>query len=240
MFSVIYSLDLFGVAIFAITGALVAERQQFNILGIFVSAILTAVGGGTLRDIVLGETPVFWIQHPVYLIVAALAGLSVFMIPPDRFQTRVFLLADALGLAVFTIIGIQKAISIDVPVFTAVLLGTVTAVGGGVIRDILIGHQSPILLQQELYATAAFLGGWIYILLYLSPFPSLVAVLSSILVVLLVRLAAIHWKLRLPIFQIQATQAERTAQRKSQKIRSQKSKTTRQKQAFSKRNKASS
>ena len=201
-----YYLDLFGVAIFAITGALIAEQQQLNILGVLVSAILTAVGGGTLRDMVLGATPVFWIQDPVYLIVAAIAGFSVFVIAPYyRFQGRVFLLADAVGLAVFTIIGIQKAISIDVPLVNTVLLGTLTGVGGGVIRDVLLGQRLPLLLQQELYATAAFLGGWIYILLYLSSFPSLLAVLSSILVVLFIRLAAMHWGLRLPVFRIQET-----------------------------------
>ena len=206
MFSVMYYLDLFGVAIFAITGALVAERQQLNILGILVSAILTAVGGGTVRDMVLGETPVFWIQDPVYLMVAAIAGVSVFVVAPYcRFQTRVFYMADALSLAIFTIIGIQKAISIDVPLFNAVLLGTLTGVGGGAMRDMLLGRKLPLLLQQELYATAAFLGGWVYVLLYLSAFPSLFAVLSSILVVLFIRLAAMHWGLKLPIFRIQAT-----------------------------------
>ena len=206
MFSVIYYLDLFGVAIFAITGALVAEQQQLNILGVLVSAILTAVGGGTLRDMLLGETPVFWIQDPVYLMIAAIAGFSVFVVSPYyRFREQVFLLADAVGLAVFTIIGIQKAISIDVSLVNAVLLGTLTGVGGGAMRDMLLGRRLPLLLQQELYATAAFLGGWIYILLDLSAFPSLIAVLISMLVVISIRLAAIHWGLRLPVFRIQET-----------------------------------
>ena len=206
MFSVMYYLDLFGVAIFAITGALVAERQQLNVLGVLLSAILTAVGGGTLRDLILGETPVFWIQNPVYLIVAAIAGFSVFVVAPYyRFRGRIFLLADAVGLAIFTIIGIEKAISIDIPLLNAVILGVLTGVGGGVMRDLLLGHKLPLLLQQELYATAAFLGGWVYVLFYLSTFPSFLGVLSSILVVLFIRLAAMHWKLRLPIFRIQKT-----------------------------------
>ena len=109
-----YYLDLFGVAMFAITGALVAEGKQLNILGVLLSAILTAVGGGTLRDLILGRTPVFWIQNPVYLIVAAIASFSVFVVPPNyRLRGRVFLLADGASLAIFTIIGIQKAISIS-------------------------------------------------------------------------------------------------------------------------------
>ena len=201
---VMYSLDLVGVAIFAITGALVAERQQINILGVLLSAILTAVGGGTLRDLILGQTPVFWIQNPVYLIVAAIAGFSVFVVAPySRFRGRVFLLADAVGLAIFTIIGIEKAISMDVPLFNSVLLGILTGVGGGVMRDLFLGHKLPLLLQQELYATAAFVGGWIYVLFYLSTFPSLIGVLSSILVVLFIRLVAMHLKLKLPVFRIQ-------------------------------------
>ena len=201
-----YSLDLFGVAIFAITGALVAARKQLNILGVLLSAILTAVGGGTLRDLILGETPVFWIQNPAYLIVAAIAGFSVFVVAPYyRFNARVFLLADAVSLAIFTIIGIQKAILLDLPLLTAVLLGTLTGVGGGVMRDLLLGHKLPLLLQQELYATAAFLGGWVYVLFYLSNVPSLFAVIGSILVVIFIRLAARHWKLKLPVFRIQST-----------------------------------
>ena len=95
---------------------------------------------------VLGATPVFWIQDPVYLMIAAIAGFSVFVIAPYyRFRGRVFLLADAVGLAVFTIIGIQKAISIDVPLVNTVLLGILTGVGGGVIRDVLLGQRLPLL-----------------------------------------------------------------------------------------------
>ena len=206
MFSTMYFLDLFGVAMFAIAGALVAEEKQLNILGVLLSAILTAVGGGTLRDLILGQTPVFWIQNPAYLIVAAIAGFSVFVVAPYyRFRGRVFLLADAASLAIFTIIGIQKAISIDVPLLNAVFLGTLTGVGGGVMRDLLLGHKLPLLLQQELYATASFLGGWIYVLFYVSTFPELLAISSSILVVVMIRLAARHWRLKLPVFRLQAT-----------------------------------
>ena len=204
-----YSLDLFGVAVFAIIGALVAEKQQLNILAILLSAILTAVGGGTLRDLILGQTPVFWIQNPVYLIVAAIAGFSIFVVSPYyRFRIRIFWLADAVSLAIFTIIGIQKAIFIDVTLLNAVLLGTLTGVGGGIMRDLLLGHKLPLFLQQELYATAAFIGGWVYVLFYLNNFPHFLAVFSSILVVVLIRLAAIHWRLKLPVLRIQTTQAD--------------------------------
>ncbi len=206
MFSTMYSLDLFGVAMFAITGALLAEAKQLNILGVLLSAILTAVGGGTVRDLILGQTPVFWIQNPVYLIVATIAGFSVFLVAPYyRFQGRVFFLADAASLAIFTIIGIQKAISLEVPLFNAVLLGTLTGVGGGVMRDLLLGHRLPLLFQQELYATAAFLGGWIYLLVYLTSLSEFLALFSSILVVVFIRLAAKHWRLKLPVFRIRET-----------------------------------
>lgn len=203
MFSVMNTLDLFGVAIFAITGALIAEQQQINILGILVSATVTAVGGGTLRDMMLGATPVFWIQNPVYLIVALLGGLSIFIVSlHHKFKTRIFLLADTLSLAIFTIIGIQKAIAIDIPLFSAILLGTLTGVGGGVIRDVFLGRRLPLLFQQELYATAAFLGGSLYVILTLSPINNILAVCSSIALVLYIRLTALHWGIKLPIFQI--------------------------------------
>ena len=201
---IMFYLDMFGVAVFALTGALLVEHRHINLLGVLVSGVLTAVGGGTLRDILLGQTPVFWIQNPVYLLVAALEGLGVFFISPYyRFQTRDFLLADAVGLAVFTVIGIEKAIAIDVPLVNAVILGTVTGVGGGVIRDVVLGRGLPLLFQQELYATAAFLGGIVYILLELISAPNTITIFSSILSVFCIRLFALRWRLKLPFLKMQ-------------------------------------
>lgn len=204
-----FYLDLFGIVVFAATGALLAEHRHINVLGVLVSAVLTAVGGGTLRDLLLGETPVFWIQNPIYLLVATLTGLSVFWISPHyRFQIRDFLLMDAVGLAVFTILGIQKAIAADVHVMNAVLLGVMTGVGGGVIRDVVLGRGLPVLFQQELYATAAFLGGTAYLILHLNSVPDTIAICSSILLVLCIRLAALHWGIKLPVFQVRAADHE--------------------------------
>lgn len=199
-----YVLDLFGVATFSITGALIAKRKRTNTLGVLISAMLTAVGGGTLRDIMLGATPVFWIHNPAYLIIIAIAAFSIFIaMPCYRLRTQVFFVADAISLAVFTIIGIQKAIAINVPLFNALLLGILTGLGGGIMRDIFLGHKLSLIFQQELYVTASLLGGCSYLLLYSNAVSSSFATFSSILIVLGIRLAANHWALRLLIWRIE-------------------------------------
>ncbi len=161
----IYLLDLFGVAVFAITGALAAGKKKMDLFGVVVLALATALGGGTLRDVILGAYPVFWISNPTYIFVGTAVAVSIFtaarfMRPPDR----ALKFADAFGLAVFTVIGTEKALSQGVPVSIAVIMGVMTGVAGGIIRDILSG-EIPLVLKAEIYATASLCGAIIFAIL---------------------------------------------------------------------------
>ena len=196
----IYLLDLFGVAVFAITGALAAGKKNMDLFGVVVLALATALGGGTLRDVILGAYPVFWISDPMYIFVGAAAAIAIFVIARFRRPpAKALKFADAFGLAIFTVIGTQKAISLGVPGSIAVIMGVMTGVAGGIIRDIL-SDEIPLVLKAEIYATASLFGAIIFSVLtkYLPavPMPAPVA----IAVILGLRLAAIHWKLSLPVF----------------------------------------
>lgn len=196
----LYLLDLFGVAVFAITGALAAGRKRMDVFGIVVVAIVTALGGGTLRDLILGARPVFWVTQPEQIVVATVAAIGTFIVV--RFTSlpgRALLLFDAFGLALFTIGGCQKALPLVDSDIIVVIMGILTGVAGGVIRDILCG-EIPVILRREVYATAALLGCIAFVLLRGSGIESGFAAGGAMLLVLAVRLAAIHWRISLPTF----------------------------------------
>jgi uncharacterized membrane protein YeiH len=154
-------LDLMGVAVFALTGALVASRKQMDLVGFVVMGTVTGVGGGTIRDMALGLAPVFWVREPVYLLVCLAASLLAFFtahLPESRLRVLIWL--DAVGLALFAVLGAEKALGFG-PVVAAAM-GVVTAVAGGMIRDIL-GGESPLILRREIYATAALLGACVFL-----------------------------------------------------------------------------
>ncbi len=194
-----YYADLFGVAVFAISGALMAGRKSMDLFGVLVIAIITALGGGTLRDLILDRHPVSWISDDRYILVASLAALATVL--RVRFSKplheRALLLADAFGLAVFTVIGTEIAMQHDVPLSTAVIMGVMTGVAGGVMRDV-ICNEIPLIFQKEIYAVACIAGSLVLILLRDSGLaPALVTGLAM-LVVFFIRLAAIRWHLSLP------------------------------------------
>ena len=198
--SMIYVLDLFGVIVFAITGSLAAGKKHMDLFGVIVVALATALGGGTLRDLVLGVHPVFWIADPTYIYVGSGAALLTFVLA--RFINRldkVLQIADAFGLAVFTVIGTQKAMDLGVPPVISVIMGVMTGVAGGMIRDLLTG-EIPLILRAEIYATASLCGASAFV--GLSPFHSSMHfnIYASVLVTLGLRLAAIRWNLSLPVF----------------------------------------
>jgi uncharacterized membrane protein YeiH len=159
-------LDLLGVAVFAVTGALVASRKQMDIVGFAFLGTVTGIGGGTVRDLVLGAAPVFWVREPLYILVCVGASVLVFFaahVPRSRLILLMWL--DALGLALFCVLGAEKALAHG-PVVAAVM-GVVTATMGGMIRDIL-GGESPVILRREIYATAALLGALTYLVALLA------------------------------------------------------------------------
>jgi uncharacterized membrane protein YeiH len=194
----LYLLDLFGVAVFAVSGALAAGRKSMDLFGAVVIAVITAIGGGTVRDVLLDERPIFWIEDPTYLLVSVAAAAATlayvrFLRPP-----RVSLLvADAFGLAVFTFIGARTAYEAGVPIPIVVLMGTITGVAGGVIRDVLC-TEVPLILRREIYATAAIAGAVVFVLLVESGIRGAIAAVFPVATVFLLRLTALRLDLHVP------------------------------------------
>lgn len=197
---IIYLLDLFGVMVFAVTGTLAAGKKRMDLFGVVVLALATALGGGTLRDVILGAYPVFWISDPTYILVGTASAVLMFALAKFvRPPAKALQFADAFGLAVFTVIGTQKAMALGVPGPISVIMGVMTGVAGGIIRDILAG-EIPLVLKAEIYATASLTGAITFSLLA-NRFPAMtVAAPVSITAILVIRLAAIHWRLSLPVF----------------------------------------
>lgn len=202
MAELLFWLDIFGIVVFALSGALMAGRYKLDPFGVIVLASVTAIGGGTIRDIIL-DTPVFWVEKTYYLwVIFTTALLTILFIRrPKRIPKRFLLIADAFGLALFAVLGTEKAVSLGTPYAAAIVLGTVTGVAGGMIRDVLC-NVIPMILRQEIYATAAALGGGLYVLLIYQEFPDYIAIIVALSSALLLRLAAIYWKVSLPAFQI--------------------------------------
>ncbi|AYF86911.1 trimeric intracellular cation channel family protein [Pseudomonas sp. JS3066] len=198
-----YLSDLFGVAVFAITGALMAGRKSMDLFGVLVIAIITALGGGTLRDVILGNHPVSWIRDDTYILVASLAALGtvIWVRLTQPINEAGLLIADAFGLAVFTVYGTEVALQHNLQPGTAVIMGVITGVGGGVLRDI-ICNEVPLIFQKEIYAIACIAGSLVFLGLREVALPGWLVTAAAMLVVLLIRLAAIHWKLRLPRFHL--------------------------------------
>jgi uncharacterized membrane protein YeiH len=200
---VIHTLDLVGTAVFAITGALAAGRKRMDIFGVVVLGCVTALGGGTLRDVILGCHPIFWISDTQYLAVAAIAAIGTFMLAQRwRLPAMVLMYADAVGLAVFTVIGFQKGFLVTHVYSIAIVMGVTTGVVGGIIRDVLSG-EIPLILRREIYASASFCGAAMIALLTYLQLPAPFTVSTAILTTLLIRIVALHWNLSLPLFRLE-------------------------------------
>ena len=200
--TVLYFLDLLGTAAFAASGALAGVQRRMDLLGVVVLALVTAVGGGTVRDVLLGSVPPFCFKDENYLYLSIVIALLVFYFHHSLdFLKRPLLYFDALGLGTFLVIGTGKALAYDAGFLVAVMMGVTTATAGGVVRDVL-SDQVPFILQKEIYATACIFGGILYYILYrLGMNESLVAVIAA-LVVVIIRVVAIHRHWSLPIAKI--------------------------------------
>lgn len=198
-------LDFAGVAVFAVSGALAAARKNLDLLGVVVIATVTAIGGGTVRDVLL-DRGVFWIAQPMYLYVILAAALATLAYtrrfsPPDR----ALAVADAFGLAFFSISGSQVAESLEHAGVVAVVMGTLTGVAGGAMRDVLSGEIPLILRKGQIYATAAIFGVVVYLLLQ-TVIDRTPAALIGMVCIAAVRLAAIMWNWTLPVFSLPKSQ----------------------------------
>jgi uncharacterized membrane protein YeiH len=190
-----------GIAVGAISGVLAAKGKRIDLFGVLVLALAAAFGGGTTRDVLVGDTPVSWLKHPALMINALITALVTFIGARRLKMPRSVLhVADALSLAFFVMLGTGKGLTLAFAPPVAILLGVVTGVAGGILRDVLLG-EVPAVFRREihLYATAAGAGAAVYVLLH--PAGSLPAAIAGFFTVLSLRLAAVRWKLSLPVFE---------------------------------------
>ena len=193
-------IEAVGVFAFALSGLLEARRRDMDLVGLFVVALVAAFGGGTLRDLLLDRSPLFWIEHDSYAI--AILGLStLFALLPatGRVPPVVLLVADALGLGLFSVAGAGYALEAGTSLFIAALMGTITGTFGGVIRDVLCNELPSLFKQTPLYATCAFVGCYVYFLLTHLALPGDLAVWITTLGITAFRLAAVRWNWVLPV-----------------------------------------
>lgn len=195
-------LEHFGVFVSAITGVLAARGKMIDLFGVLVLALVTAFGGGTVRDVLVGDLPVVWLRGPGLLVNATLAALLTFVLARfHKLPHRALIIADAFALAFFTILGAQKGVAFQFSQPVAVLLGVVTGVAGGIARDVLTG-ELPMVFRPEIrfYATASFCGAVAYVGLHDLGAGGSAATVTGAALVLVLRLAGIYWNLSLPLF----------------------------------------
>ena len=197
-------IDILGTIAFAVSGALTAMNKKLDIFGIFIIAFVTALGGGTLRDVLI-DAPVAWMRDLtfVYVIIASTVVAVIFKKKLSYVRTSLFLF-DTIGIALYTIVGVEKGIASDFPALICIALGTMSACFGGVIRDILCS-EIPIIFRKEIYATACILGGASYFLLLKTSLSPDIIVIISGSVVITVRLLAVVFKWSLPSIYRQET-----------------------------------
>lgn len=196
--TIIYLLDLVGTAAFAASGAWVGVRKHMDMFGVLVLGAVTAVGGGTLRDLLLGDIPPFSLKDDHYISIAIAVSLVVFA-KRNRFKLfeKPLLYFDAIGLGTFVVIGTQKALDFGMGLLAAVLMGVMTGTAGGIMRDVL-ANQMPLILRREIYASACIAGGTLLVIMERMALPRPAAALLAAGTVITVRLLAIHYDWSLP------------------------------------------
>ena len=205
-----YFLEQFAISVAAITGVLAARGKAVDLFGVLVLALVTAFGGGTIRDVLLGNRPLFWMADQSFILNAVTTAVIMFyLVRYHELPMTVLMVADAFALALFTMIGTRKGVAFPVAPAIAVMLGVTTGVAGGILRDLLIG-EIPLVFRREiyLYATAAFGGALAFVLLHQYSVDAKTNAIVSTLVTLLLRLAGIKWRIRLPMFRPKVTLPE--------------------------------
>lgn len=196
--TLLYVLDLVGTAAFAASGAWAGIRRQMDLFGVLVLGVVTAIGGGTLRDLLLGDHPTFGLRDETYLYLSLAVALIIFFWHRKlAFLHHPLLYFDAVGLGTFVVIGTSKALAFNLGFLGSVLMGVMTATAGGVVRDVL-SNQVPLILQKEVYASACLAGGLLLVLWSHTPLPQPFGALLAALSVISLRLLAIHYNWSLP------------------------------------------
>ncbi|MBP1841592.1 trimeric intracellular cation channel family protein [Formosa algae] len=193
-----YIIDILGTISFAISGVLVALNKRMDAFGILIIAFVTATGGGMLRDVLIGDTPVFWMTNMTYVYVILATTISAVIIKRkiDYLKTPMFMF-DTIGIGLYTLVGIQKGINLGLHPIICISLGTMSACFGGVLRDILC-NQIPVIFRKEVYATACILGGVSFFLLRKLHVDSNFIYLISGVIIITIRLLAVRFKISLP------------------------------------------
>ena len=189
--------ELLGTIACAISGIRLAATKKFDWFGAYIVGLVTAIGGGTLRDLLL-DIPVFWMQSWWYLAVTALSLLTVILFRNKLVsREKILFVFDSIGLAMFCVIGIQKSLAIDYPMWVATAMGVITGAFGGVLRDILI-NEEPMVFRKDIYATACFAGALVYWIMLESGLPGYVQQISCAITVIVLRVLALRYSLSLP------------------------------------------
>lgn len=195
--SVYFILEMLGTLAFAISGIRLASAKRFDWFGAYVVGFTTAIGGGTLRDVMLSMTP-FWMLDSIYLVVTAVAlGIVIVL---GRYLIRLnntFFIFDAIGLGLFTVVGIEKTLAAGFPLWVAVIMGTLTGAAGGVLRDILI-NEEPLIFRKEIYALACVFGGVVFWTCGQVGITGAVLQITTAAAVIALRIVAVHYGLKLP------------------------------------------
>ncbi|MDE3741308.1 trimeric intracellular cation channel family protein [Maribacter polysaccharolyticus] len=191
-------IDILGAAAFAISGVLVAMDKKLDFFGVLIIAFVTATGGGTLRDVLVGNTPVFWMLNPVYLFtILGAVILAIIFVKQLKYLRKTLFLFDTIGLGLFTMVGIEKGLAAELIPPMCIVLGTITASFGGVIRDILC-NDIPVIFHKEIYATPSILGGICYFLLSMFPIEPVYSYMGAIVLIIVLRLLAVKFHITLP------------------------------------------
>jgi len=194
-------LDILGTLAFAVSGATLAIKKRFDVFGVYVLAFVTSVGGGTVRDLLIGDTPVEWMNNNLLIATIVIGASSVLLFNPLMNKLNYFVyLFDAIGLGLFTMAGIQKGINNDFSIFICISLGTISATFGGLIRDLITGEQPMLLTRKEIYALAGASGGVLFFVLKYFNVPDEVNIPLTIVVIFLIRHLTHRYGIKLPTY----------------------------------------
>lgn len=194
----IYILDILGTFAFAISGALVASDKKFDLFGVIIIAFVTAVGGGMLRDVLIDAHPINWIGDLNYLYTIFIAVVFTFLFKSKiAHLSKTLFLFDTIGLSVFTLLGLEKGLTLHLNPFIALIMGMISAVFGGVLRDVLT-NKIPLIFEKEIYASACLAGGFSYLILSYFNISQNLIFITSAFVIVIIRVIAIKFQLQLP------------------------------------------
>lgn len=199
---VLLIIEVLAILVSAYAGMIEAKRNDLDFIGLLTAAMVTAFGGGTLRDLMLDRTPLFWVEYyyyPIIIFFLSFVALILFRYNKELFRKRVMLVIDALGLGLYSAVGVGIALQLNTPIFPAVLIGVITATGGGVMRDILLNKIPEVFLKTtQFYVTCSFIGCWFYVGIYLLGFNDLFGSIACIIVTSSTRILAVKLNLSSP------------------------------------------